>query len=977
LTTQQELSAMQKTAEKLNDNQVARFAYTEQALADEDVDGVAAFDVAADQNVPTKDHTDYDPMVLDRGVRSQGASIPRMGINHFFGRASFNLNLLVRKLALFFPVLRRALAHNANEYDPQAEYAAGDVCYIVETSGDSVLYTWHMRVSASPLYIVNVSPAVSGAHWKAMTETTIANLLSDELPLMNGTRSAGTSDMTARDDHVHGTDTSRAPNYVELLEENAASALPAAGYVPAILQTIRNCLKWLSLAAVSNSGITQLTGDVTAPATVNGSAVATLAASGATAGSYGDGGAARTLSFGGTFKIPATLTVDAKGRVTAVAAITMTMPANPDTDNRGITQLTGDVTAPATTSGSAAATLAASGVTAGAYGDGGAARTLAYGGTFKVLSTLTVDAKGRVTAAGAIALTMPADNRGITQLTGDVTAPATTSGSAAATIKSSVALAGAPTAPTAPINANTTQLANTEFVRNQLEEERGYVPVADPGALAGYGRLWTNAEGLLVVNDHLIEWGRNIVLEDLFFFVSGGETRTLAVEVSGIYRYTVAGAKGGKGADSRSGVTVGGSGGLGAFNEGTVALHSTEVIRITSGAHGADGSALLNGGLVVLGANASFFSADGSAWTEGNLALTDPVAKMAYGNGVFVGVRLDGYVAISSDGIAWAASGIPGNTGIRDIAYGNGVFVAIDTTRSFVSTDGISWISVNMNAPDNVLAVAYGNGLFVATTRATSSSTVSGFTLTSTDGVSWSSHKNSPYNAKAMAYGNGTFVATQQKLDSGQVHIAYSTNSGDTWTFGGAPSGLPSVYTLLFESIAYGNGLFVAIARSGYSISTATGIGVSSGTLPVFDTKANALLWYSVAYGDGKFVAVGTAGKIAVSPDGVTWTSIASPTTNTLAVAASFTDQLGGGEAGGVSVLENLSTGLSIIQSAGGGGGGGAYNTPNDGEAGENAASNILGGAGGTSSHPNGYPGQGGASAQDEGYVQLVFQRPL
>jgi hypothetical protein len=112
----------------------------------------------------------------------------------------------------------------------------------------------------------------------------------------------------------------------------------------------------------------------------------------------------RTLAFGGTFKIPKTLDVDAKGRVTSAEAITLTLPAA----SRGITQLTGDVTAPSTTNGSAAATLAASGVTAGSYGDGGAARTLAFGGTFKIPKTLNVDAKGRVTSAEAITLTVPA-----------------------------------------------------------------------------------------------------------------------------------------------------------------------------------------------------------------------------------------------------------------------------------------------------------------------------------------------------------------------------------------------------------------------------------------------------------------------------------------------------------------------------------------------------------------------------------------
>jgi hypothetical protein len=440
VATQQDLVSLQKTVEKLDENQVARFAYTEAALDNEIIDGVEEFDFFADQNVPTKSHTDYDPEVLDKGVRSQGASFPRMGHNHFYGRVSYNLNLSIRKLRRFFSVLRRALAHNANEYDPQAEYAHGDVCYIVENSGDSHLYTWYTRVSSSPLYLVNVSPALSAEHWAPMDETTVANLLSDELPLMDGTRSAGSSSKVSRDTHVHPIDTSRAPNDMTLTDSAAASSLPASGTVATILQTVRNCLKWLTGAKVT------LTGDVTATVDINGSAAATLAASGVTAAAYGDGGATRTLAFGGAFKLPKTLTIDAKGRVTAAEAITLTLPANPNTDNRGITQLTGDVTAPATTSGSAAATLAASGVTAAAYGDGGATRTLAFGGTFKIPKTLTIDAKGRVTAAEAITLTLPAnpntDNRGITQLTGDVTAPATTSGSAAATLAASGVTAG-------------------------------------------------------------------------------------------------------------------------------------------------------------------------------------------------------------------------------------------------------------------------------------------------------------------------------------------------------------------------------------------------------------------------------------------------------------------------------------------------------------------------------------------------------
>lgn len=69
-----------------------------------------------------------------------------------------------------------------------------------------------------------------------------------------------------------------------------------------------------------------LTGDVTSPA---GSAATTLANSGVTAASYGPTANA-TLTYGGTFAVPQ-VTLDAKGRATAAATRTFTMPAAPTT----------------------------------------------------------------------------------------------------------------------------------------------------------------------------------------------------------------------------------------------------------------------------------------------------------------------------------------------------------------------------------------------------------------------------------------------------------------------------------------------------------------------------------------------------------------------------------------------------------------------------------------------------------------------
>jgi hypothetical protein len=176
MPTQNDLQLIQNVISGLDANPVARFSYTQDAFDNDIVDGVEVFDVNAAQNIPKADKTDYNQTILNKGVRAQGASIPRMGWNHYIGRPSFNLNKLVQKFLAFLGVYRASLSHNAAEYDSSAAYRTGDVCYTVDTVEDIKVYTWYQRRSLSPVTISNIPPTVT-AHWEEMQSRTSSSAL--------------------------------------------------------------------------------------------------------------------------------------------------------------------------------------------------------------------------------------------------------------------------------------------------------------------------------------------------------------------------------------------------------------------------------------------------------------------------------------------------------------------------------------------------------------------------------------------------------------------------------------------------------------------------------------------------------------------------------------------------------------------------------------------------------------------------------
>ena len=79
------------------DNSVVNFAYTFTAYSEDDANGATVFDPEAENNIPvsTNEIIKLNPFVTNKGLRNQSSSFPRMFINHFFGRVSYNLNKTV------------------------------------------------------------------------------------------------------------------------------------------------------------------------------------------------------------------------------------------------------------------------------------------------------------------------------------------------------------------------------------------------------------------------------------------------------------------------------------------------------------------------------------------------------------------------------------------------------------------------------------------------------------------------------------------------------------------------------------------------------------------------------------------------------------------------------------------------------------------------------------------------------------------
>ena len=114
---------------------MAQFAYDSEAYQSDMADGTATYNYGNHQNIPLGNAgtLNVDGQILDKGVRSQASSITRMMLNHFFGRASYNVNKMADYMKATFELLLAFMKEGSNAWSPTTTYVAGDLVYFVST----------------------------------------------------------------------------------------------------------------------------------------------------------------------------------------------------------------------------------------------------------------------------------------------------------------------------------------------------------------------------------------------------------------------------------------------------------------------------------------------------------------------------------------------------------------------------------------------------------------------------------------------------------------------------------------------------------------------------------------------------------------------------------------------------------------------------------------------------------------------------
>jgi MYXO-CTERM domain-containing protein len=275
---------------------------------------------------------------------------------------------------------------------------------------------------------------------------------------------------------------------------------------------------------------------------------------------------------------------------------------------------------------------------------------------------------------------------------------------------------------------------------------------------------------------------------------------------------------------------------------------------------------------------------DGATWHAAAFSpsLPHPLSDIAWNGSMFVGLGTSAgcgsacmMVYTSSDGIHWTQQPYTGGSaGVQSpIATVGSTFYVVsnDITGSavFTSTDGIHWATTGaaVTGPSPYVG-ASGHSLIPAGSG-------SGFVTvmsnplaisTSKDFASWSQSSNL-ISGEAGAQ-ERVIYANKQFLSVGDDIL--SSGDGTQWALGQIDSPVPQL-----SDVAWNGSVYAVVGSQDYWSSDLIHWQVAATPPPASDT---------IAAGNGLFVAVGSSG-LSTSPDGSNWTTVLTPPPNLVGIA--------------------------------------------------------------------------------------------
>ena len=232
-------------------------------------------------------------------------------------------------------------------------------------------------------------------------------------------------------------------------------------------------------------------------------------------------------------------------------------------------------------------------------------------------------------------------------------------------------------------------------------------------------------------------------------------------------------------------------------------------------------------------------SSDGVTWTPRTLPTTANWNAVTYGNSIFVALGYGGTIAASSpDGITWTQRVLPVSIAWSSVIFGDTVFLAtaLASNKAATSPDGITWTEHDFPTGFYAGALCYGNGQFVVGPNGTDQA------MLSPDGETWTATSLPNIVSTTVAgFGNGTYLLMADNRD-----MALTSRDGTVWTV----QTMPAVY--FWGGVAFGAGTFTVLAYNASEAFTSVDLGVTWASRGMISSKD----WQSIAFGNSLFVAV-------------------------------------------------------------------------------------------------------------------------